>query len=273
MDLRTHLGRPLDFSFTSNRLIAILAALAGVAAAALWLLGGDLGLLWAPVHAFLIWALVRELDPDRHVTALLAALVAGVWVLFGVEVVGALAVAGFLMAARLVLSPVGLRPLNTDLAGMAILATVISFTAAGWVAGFGVAVAIYIEARIARDTSRGTLVAAIVAAIGSSAVATAADALPNRLPDVQPVIAVVVGLMVLLIVVRDPLLLVSTVDSNPSRPMETGRLHAARILTGVLIFIAVLLVGQDVAGLGPLIIALALTLASDELERIRTRPL
>lgn len=273
MDLRSHLGRPLDFSFASNRLITIVAALVAVAAAVLWLLGGDLGLLWAPVHAFLIWALVRELDPDRHVTALVAAAVAGTWGLLGVEVVGALAVAGFLMAARLVLNPVGLRPLSTDLAGMAILATVISFTAAGWVAGFGIAVAIYIDARIAQDASRGPLIAAIVAAVGSSAVATAADALPNRLPDVQPVIAVVVGLMVLLIVIRDPLLPISTVDSDPTQPMEHGRLHAARVLTGVLLFIAAILVGEDVAGLGPLIVALALALASDEVERIRIRPL
>lgn len=273
MDLKSHLGRPLDFSHTSNRLIAVAAALTGLAALALWLIGGDPGLLWAPVHAFLMWALVRELDPDRHVTALVAGVVAGAWVLLGVEVVGALAVAGFLMAARIVLSPVGLRPLNTDLVAMVALATIISFTAAGWVAGFGVALAIYIDARIAQETRRGPLIAAIAAAIGSSAVATAADALPDRLPDVQPVIALAVGLMVLLIVIRDPLLLISTVDSNPGEPMATGRLHAARVLTGVLLFTATLLVGDGVVGLGPLIIALALTLASDELERIRTRSL
>lgn len=273
MELRSHLARPLDFSHMSNRAIVVLAGLAGVAAGVLWLTGADIELLWAPVHVFLVWALVRELDPDRQATALLAGAVAGVWILLGVDTIGALAVAGFLMAARLVLNPVGLRPLATDLVGMAVLATVISFTAAGWVAGFGIAVAIYIDARLAAETRRGPLVAAVAAAIGSSAVATAADALPDRLPDVEPLVAVAVGLMVLLIVVRDPLLLISPVDSSQSQPMETGRLHAARVLSGVLVFAASLLLGQDVVGMGPLIIALALTLASDEIERIRTRSL
>lgn len=270
MDLRSHLGRPLDFSYTSNRVIAVVTALAAVAAGILWISGEDVGLLWAPVHVFLMWALVRELDPDRHVTAVVAAVVAGAWVLLGVQIVGVLTIAGLMVAVRLVLNPVGLRPLNTDLAGVAVLATVISFTAAGWVAGFGVAIAIYIDARMAGETRRAPMIAAVAAAIGSSAVATAADALPDRLPDVQPVIVVLVGLMVLLIVVRDPLLLISTVDSNSTRPMETDRLHAARVLAGFLVFVAALLLGQEVATLGPLIIALALTLASDELERIRT---
>lgn len=266
---RTHIGRPLDLSSTSNRLIAALTAAMGVAGVGLWLTRGDPDAWLAPVHTFLVWALVRELDPDRHWTALVAAVFGGAWVLIGLEVVGALAVAGLLFAGRLVLNPVGLRPLGTDLAAMAVFATVISFTAVGWLAGFGIALAIYIDARMANEVRTGPVIAAIAGAVGASAVATAASALPERLPSIQPLMVTAVGLLALIIVTRDPLPVMSTVDHSDRKLMSTQRLHAARVLTVVLLFVAALLAGQDVGGLGPLIFAYALVLASEELERIQ----
>lgn len=266
---RTHIGRPIDLSSTSNRLIVGLTAAMALAGVALWLTGDATGAWLAPVHTFLVWALVREMDPDRQWTALIAAAIGGGWVLVGFEVVGALALAGLLMAGRLVLNPVGLRPLGTDLAAMALLATIISFTAVGWVAGFGVALAIYIDARMADEMRRGPVVAAIAAAVGASVVATAAEALPQTLPSIRPLVVLMVGLLALIIVVRDPLPVMSTVDHSDLKLMSTARLHAARVLVGVLVFVAALLAGQDVVGLGPVIIAIGLVLASEELVRIR----
>lgn len=266
---RTHLGRRIDPSLTASRLILAMTAAMGVAGVAIWLTGDATGAWLAPVHTFLVWALVRELDPDSHWTALVGGLVAGVWVLLGLEIVGALAVAGLLISGRLVLNPVGLRPLNTDLAAIAVLATVISFSAVGWVAGSGIALAIYIDARMANEAGRAALFAAIAAALGSSVVATAANALPRTLPSVDPLIVLLVGLLALTIVVRDPIPLQSPVDADDTRLMSTARLHAARVLTVVLVFVAVILSGQEAIRLGPILIALALVLGSEELQRFR----
>lgn len=266
---RTHIGRPIDLSNTFNRLIVALTAAMAVAGLALWLTGDAPDAWLAPVHTFLIWALVRELDPDRQWTALLAGAVGGAWVLMGLEIVGALALAGLLMAGRLVLNPVGLRPLGTDLGAMAVLATVISFTAVGWLAGFGVALAIYIDAHMAAEERSGPVLAAIAAAVGSSAVATAAGALPERLPSIRPLIVVLVGVLALIIVARDPLPLKSTVDHSDRKLMSVSRLHAARVLIAILVFVAALLAGQDVGGLAPVIFTIALVLAVEEVERIR----
>lgn len=266
---RTHLGRSIDPSSTSNRLIIGLTAVAALAGGALWLAGEAPQAWLAPVHTFLTWALVRELDPDRPWTALLAAALAGGWVLAGFAVVGALPLVGFLMAGRLVLNPVGLRPLNTDLAAMAVVATAISFTAIGWVAGSGVALGIYIDSRLADEPERSALVAALAAAVGSTAVATAADALPATVPSFGALVIVLIGVIGLIVVIRDPLTPETTVDSGRHQLMSPQRLHSARVLTAVLLFVSALLAGQSANGLGPLIIAVALTLVAEELERIR----
>lgn len=266
---RSHIGRPIDLSLKSNRLIAALTLLMAIAGVALWLVGETSNGWLAPVHTFIFWALVRELDPDRHWTALLAGLVSGLWVLSGNEIASAFALGGLLMAGRLVLNPVGLRPLNTDLAAMALAATVVAFTPTGWVAGSGIAVALYIDARFAAETRRAPLIAAVAAALGASVVATATDALPKTLPEVNPLIVSLVGLMAVIVVIRDPLPVLSTVDHSDRQLMDTGRLHATRVLMVVLVFFASLLAGQESDTLIPVIISLALVLVSEEVKRFR----
>lgn len=266
---RSHIGRPIDLSLRSNQLIAALTLLVAVAGAALWW-GGESPDAWlAPIHTFIFWALVRELDPDRHWTALLAAVAAGAWVLLGYDIVSAFALGGLLMAGRLVLNPVGLRPLNTDLAAMAVAATVIAFTPAGWVAGSGIAVALYIDARFARETRRAPLFAAIGAALGASVVATLTDALPQNIPAVNPLLVSVLGLMALIVVVRDPLPVLSTVDHSAEKMMDTGRLHATRVLIVILVFVASVLAGGGATALIPIVITIALVLISEEVKRLR----
>ncbi len=236
---------------------------------ALWLSGAAPNAWLAPVHAFIFWALVRELDPDRHVTALIAAAIAAVWVLLGFDMVGALALGGLLLAGRIVLNPVGLNLLNTDLIAMVIAATVISFTAAGWVAGAGIAVAIYIDARMSLEPRVASLIAAAAAALGATAMATITDALPDDLSSIEPLIVVTVGVMALVIVVRDPLPVLSTVDYTDRERMSTERLHATRVLGVVLVFVSALLMGRDATGLVAVIITFGLVLVSEEVKRLR----
>lgn len=266
---RTHLGRPLDLSLTSNRLIIGLTALAAAVGGALWLSGNGPDAWLAPVHTFIVWALVRELDPDRHVTALVAGATAGIWVLLGFELASALALGGLLLAGRIVLNPVGLRLLNTDLVAMVVAATVISFTAAGWVAGSGIALAIYIDARMSEEPRPASLFASAGAAVGATAMATVTDALPDNLSIVEPLVVVSIGLLALAIVVRDPLPVLSPVDHTDAMRMSAERLHASRVLTVVLVFLSALLMGGEARGLIPVVIAFALVLVSEEVKRIR----
>ena len=267
--IRTHIGRPVDLSLRSNQLIAALTLLMAVAGVAFWWSGESPDAWLAPIHTFIFWALVRELDPDRHWTALIAAVLAGVWVLLGYEIVSAFALGGLLLAGRLVLNPVGLRPLNTDLIAMVIAATVVSFTPAGWLAGSGIAVALYLDARFADETSRAPLFAAIGAALGASVMATVTDALPQNIPSVNPLIVSVLGLMALVIVIRDPVPVLSTVDHSDEKLMDTGRLHATRVLVVVLVFIAAVLAGEAATGLIPITVTIALVLISEEVKRLR----
>lgn len=266
---RTHIGRPVDLRLGSNRLMVGLTVVMAIAGAVLWLTEGPSNSWVAPAHTFVFWALVRELDPDRHWTALVAGAVAGTWLLLGLDTTNLFAIGGLLLAGRLVLNPVGLRPLVSDLVAMALAATVVSFSPAGWVAGSGIAVAIYVDARFAGETHRAPMLAAMAAALGASVVATLTDALPQSIPNIDPLIVSALGLMALIIVVRDPLPVLSPVDHNEEKLMETGRLHATRVLLVVLVFIAAVLAGDAATALVPVVITFALVLASEELKRIR----
>ena len=167
--------------------VLALSALAGIVGAYLTLAQDAEPLLAieAAGTAFLSWALAREIDPDRQIPALVLAVVGGAWALLGFET-AILPFTALLMSARVVVETTGRRPLPTDLAGLAVLATVVSYTPLGWVMGFGLAVAIYIDARMAEEPNRAALFAALAGAIGSSVVASLSGTFPRTLPTVDP---------------------------------------------------------------------------------------
>lgn len=271
MAFRSHVVRGFDVSSLSNRLMFGLIAVTGVASVAVWMNGGEIAVLWAPVHSFLLWALVRELDPDHESTALAAGLVAGLWILVGFDVGETLPAIGLLMAARVVVNTTGRRPLVSDLVALGVFAAVISFTAAGWVAGFGLALGIYIDDRMAqKHTTAGALTAAL-AALGASVIATLSQVFPRQMPDVSRLLVVIIGVLALIAVVREPESPTTLVDSRMKTPISQDRLHAGRGLIGVLLFGAAFLTGSDAAAMGPTVIALTLVLVSNEIERIRRR--
>jgi hypothetical protein len=271
MAFRSHVGRGFDLSSLPNRLLLGLVGITGVASVTLWLSQGESAVLWAPVHAFLIWALTRELDPDHDSTALVAGLTAGLWVLVGFDVDGALPAIGLVLAARIVVNTTGRRPLVSDLAALGVLAAAISFTATGWVAGFGLALAIYVDDRMAEEHTTAAALTALLAALGSSAVATLSQVFPQQMPDINQLLVVIIGSLALMAVVREPEPPTSLVDSRRKTPISQGRLHAGRGLIGVLVFVAAFLAGPDAAAMGPAVMALMLVLISNEIERIRRR--
>jgi hypothetical protein len=267
---RSHLLRPLDPTDPWNRAVLALSVVAGLA-------GGYLTLahdretflaIEAAGYTFLGWALARELDPDRQVPAIALAILAGTWALLGYGTV-LLPFVGLLMTARIVVETTGRRPLPTDLAGMAVLATVISFTPLGWVVGFGLAIAIYIDDRMSGEPSRAALLAALGAAIGSTAVATLSDAFPRSLPITRPLLIAALGVMALIAVIREPLDPVSFVDSRSKKFLRKDRLHAGRALCAIVLFVGALVSGTEAPDVLPMALVVALSLVSSEVERAR----
>lgn len=273
MRYRTHLGRGLDPESKWNRAIVVLSLLAGMTGAALTIaLDRD---LWLAIQAggttFLAWALAREIDPDRQVTGIIAAVAGGAWVLAG-GASALLPLAGLLIGARLVINTIGLRPLPTDLAFVVILAGAISFTPLGWVMGSALAVAIYVDERMAEEHDRIGLYAAIGAAAVSSLVATISGAVPDDLTAVHPLLSAAVGVLALIAVGREPPHPISFIDARGDRFLRQERLWAARALVGLAIFVGAILSAGDAHIVVPMAMTLGFGMISSEVERIR-RPL
>jgi hypothetical protein len=274
MQFRSHVTRALDVTSRWNQGVLAVAGLSGIAGLYLTLARDREPLLaiQAAGLAFLSWALARELDPDRQAPAIVLAAGGGVWALLGFDS-QVLPFLALLMSSRLVVETTGRRPLPTDLAGLAVLATIVSFTPLGWVMGFGLAVAIYVDDRMAEEPSRAALLSALSAAVGSSLVASLSGAFPRTVPTVDPVLAASLGVLALIAVLREPLEPVSFVDSRTKKFLRRDRLQAGRALAGLLVFIGAVVSGAASAAVVPMAAVMAVSLASTEVERLqRARP-
>jgi hypothetical protein len=272
MAFRSHITRSLDPRSPSNVAISALTLVAAAAGGVIALVAGRT--LFLPVLAagatFTAWALGRELDPDHQATGLLAAIPAGALVLLGFDNSILVTVAA-LMAARLLAETTGRRPLATDLAGMVVLASAVSYTALGWVFGFGLAIAIYLDDRMAETHSNRAVIAAIGAAVGASMVATLTSAFPQALPEIRPPLTLALGLLALFAVLREPLEPNSLVDSRKKTPLRRDRIHVARTMVGLLAVFGSLIGGAEITAEVIVALALALALGSEEVERLRRR--
>jgi len=271
MAFRSHVVRSLDLSLPSNRLVIGLGMVGLAAATAVVLTGGPMSVWWTPVYIGLIWALGREVDPDHESTALTAAIGGGLWVLAGFDTSAMPALLGLMVAGRLVLNSTGRRPLLTDYIGMGVIAAAISFTLLGWVGGFGMAVAMYIDDRMAAEHRQMSVFSAALTALAASAVVTASRAFPQEVPDARSAVVIGIGLVALIAVVREPEAPVSVVDSQMKNLLTLDRLHATRAMIGVLIFLAAFLNAPDSAAMVPAAAVVALALIANEVERIRRR--
>ena len=270
MEFRSHVLRPLDPESPWNRGVLALAVVAGVVGAYLTLARDAEPLLAieAAGTAFLSWALARELDPDRQIPALVLAVIGGAWALLGFGT-AILPFAALMITARLVVETTGRRPLPTDLAGLAFLATVVSFTPLGWVMGFGMAVGIYIDDRMSGEPRRAALLAAPAAAIGSSVVASLSMAFPRSVPTVDPIVIAALGVLALIAVLREPLEPVSFVDSRTKMFLRRDRLQAGRALSAILVFLGAIVSGAMAPAVVPMAVVVAAALASTEVERLQ----
>jgi len=273
MPFRSHIGRGFDFGSTPNLALIVLVLLSGAAAVVLWMAGHPAeSILFAPGHAFVNWALLREIDPDHPWTALLAAAGTGVWVLAGGPYMSLLALGAVMLAARIVSETTGRRPLPTDLI-VVLLGTLIGFTVAGWVGAFGLAVALYLDDRFAPQSRLIQIVASAVTALGATVVATLTDAFPTTTFEIVPHIVITSGVLALALVVRNPADPITRVDARHKAFLSPERLHASRSLVAILIFAMSVLLGAEANGLIPVLAALVLAVVSNEIELVRRRGL
>jgi hypothetical protein len=272
MVFRSHLTRGMDPANYWNRAILILAPMFGAGGVVVGL--AREGSAWPGVEAagaaFALWALTRELDPDRQSTALIAALAAGSWALAGFQV-ELLAMGGFVVMARILSETTGRRPLTTDLVVVAIAATAISFTPLGFATAFGIAVAIWVDERKAEEHNRQHIWMAPITAAGATVVASLTGTFSGGLPDLQPPLILAYVALALVAVVREPPQPTTLVDSRRKTFLRQDRVHAARAAVALVIVVGALISGPDALALAPLAAALALALGSSEVER-RARP-
>ncbi len=273
MPFRSHLGRDIDVRHAPNVLIIAITLLTGGVALLMWMNDGPAeAIFFAPAYAFVTWALLREIDPDHNWTALVSAVVAAVWILTGGAQIAVLALGVLIVVGRVVTESTGRRPLLTDLVAL-LLAGLTAYTVEGWVAAFGLAVALYLDDRFAENPRPIQIWVSAGVAAGATLVATLTDAFPETLPGVHPVIAIVAGVLALALVVREPAEPISQVDARHKSFLRQDRLHASRSLSGVLIFAMSLLTGDNAEGLVPTLAALLLVLISNEVELVRRRRL
>lgn len=261
----------MDFKLISNLVLAGLCLVTGGIAALLWLGGEPAVVMFSPVYAFLIWALVREIDPDHHWSALAAAVFTATWALLGQPITSGFAIAGLMVVARIVTSTTGRRPLLIDLAGVTIFGIVIGYGSAGWTVGFGMAIALYLDNRLSGDNNLAATAAAAITAIGTTVVATAANSFPERLPDIVEWVTIATGLAALILIARDPAPPISQVDARHAAFIDGTRLHISRSLVACLVFVMSIVLGQESTGLLVVIVAMGLVVISNEVELLRRR--
>ena len=256
----------------SNRAIVALTLVAGAASVVLVGSGRDAWILLAPLHTFALWALVREIDPDHNASALLAAAMGGIWVLAGLDPFGLPVIGGLAVAARVALSSTGRRPLPSDLLGLVVITAAVSVWGEGWVAGFAIAIAIYVDHRMSKADKRpGVVVVAAVAGLVAATNGTLVTDMSGEVLTVMPELAVPTGIIALLAITRVPVPPTSVVDSRRGGRLSLHRLHTARAIAAVAIFVSTLLAGSDAPAMVPSALALAIALASNEVERARRR--
>lgn len=273
MRFRSHLGRDIDIRSLSNVLMIAVALLAGAVAVVLWLDDGPAGpIFFAPAYAVVTWALMREVDPDHNWAALVASVLAAGWILAGGSQVSVLALGVLILAGRLVTESTGRRPLVTDLIAL-LLAALAAFTVEGWIAAFGLAIALYLDDRFTELSHPVQIWVSAGIAAGATLVATLTDAFPDTPPAVRPIIVIAAGVLALVLVLRDPVEPITQVDARHKSFLSQDRLHASRSLVAILVFAMSLLTGAIAEGLIPTMAGLLIIIVSNEIELVRRRRL
>jgi hypothetical protein len=270
MGFRSHVARSFDWRAPSNVAVFAIGSISLAIAAVMVVTGRPLALLWAPIQTFVLWAWLREVDPDHGWTAVASAVVGAVWVLSGQPIVSAAATLGLMVASRVVVRSTGRRPLTTDIIGMTAIAVGVGYTTAGWIGGLALAIALFLDDRL-DDRARGLMRAsALIAAMGVTVTAAIFDVLPKRPIGYSVPIMLGASVVGLLLIAR-PVTPSSLVDARHKSPLDMRRLRLARALAAVSLVAVALLLDDHAADAWPWVVALSFAVMSNEITRARDR--
>lgn len=186
---------------------------------------------------FLVWALARELDPDRPATASIAAVLGGAAALWtgDTSIVG---LTGVMLASRILVRTTGAAPLLTDVLWVGVFVGALARDAYAWAAGLAAAAALALDTSLPHPAPGRRLW--LAGAIGLSVTLTAvlSGAMPDSWqPPSAAVLAVAVIATVAVLTARS-LPLVSTDDRR--RPLDPARLRSGRLLVASALMLATL---------------------------------
>ena len=233
--MQSALGRPIDFRFASNRFAVFATFAAGAIASAVTFAGRDDNALGAGVlaggAAFLAWAVARELDPDRTLTAYVAAPLG--FVMWFFDPAGLLVTGAVLLAVRVVTGTVGYSPSTADLALLVGFATLVGLRPGGVVAAAAIGVAIALDARLAgRDSA--LRYGSALAGIAGASVATALWASAIEFSSITLASGAAAALAIG-IAIATPLGPVTSLTDLKKRPLERRRVRLGRLLAAAAI--------------------------------------
>ena len=259
----TALGRFIDLRHSSNRFVVAAAGLGGITTGVVGLAVGESDwFLWAfrvAAAIFIGWALARELDPDHPVSASIAAVASGAAVALGAPEIGAMA--GFIIAIRIVTRSTGISAHPWELAAVALFAGYLSLSASGWPAAIVLIAALWIDGghdHWRHPASRWAAIGATVLASVGTLVATPLSVSIGGVGMAEFVYAV--GVLASIVAVRLADRPTATGDHD-RQPLSLSRLKAGRILAGLGLALAALLTATDPAGYAPLWAAVVATAA------------
>lgn len=244
----THIGRPIDLSYLSNRLVVILSV---VGAATGFFFAGDRNPLRAAfdtaMTVFLVWALTREIHPENTHAATAAAVVGG-----GLSVwtgdTSLIALAGLMLSARVLVRTTGLWPRLSDILVIGIAVGVFARTPLAWATGMAVAVAFAFDTFLPQPAPATHLW--LAGAVGTAV--TLSAVISGALPDdwtapAWPILAVMAAIGVAAWVA--PVLpLTATADLSDHR-LDPRRLQTARRIAIISLAVGVVAGGSPAAPL------------------------
>ncbi len=230
----TGLGRPIDLRYPSNRFIVAVAVISSIVAYTF----ADVEPVGAAItvggSAFLAWAITREIDPDRTLSAAIAgpgAAALGWWAHIQSTPISLGTVYLVLISVRVIIRSTGRPPTGLDLGLHLAIVAWLSTGPHAWLAALVLAVAIVRDTRLP-DPAPGVnlwwgagigVVATLVAGVASAQADWA-------IPDATGAALLVAGVIGTAVIVR-PQPVTSTSDAD-RRPLDPGRLSMARFTAG-----------------------------------------
>jgi len=225
----TGIGRPLDPNYPTNRIIVIVALTVGLLGAIVQTVTGAslvAGALWgggAAVTVFLAWALCRELDPDRDLSAFVAAAfaTAGVFLWGQPDLVACF---WLLLAVRTVNRTTGVKATVFDALGLLGLGALLTFQG-NWGYGLVTALAFFLDNQLPAPHGQQIIFAP------AATILAAAAAVLRGAPPFSPLFGLVaLGLAALFVpVFLGSERLVSVADDTGER-LDPTRVRAAQAL-------------------------------------------